>query len=66
MTTFHESRGVTPVNGTDDHEAHSKIWIAVYTRPRSEKNVANELSKSGIETYLHIQKQLRIWSDRKK
>lgn len=55
MTTFHESRGVTPVNGTDDHEAHSKIWIAVYTRPRSEKKVANELSKSGIETYLPIQ-----------
>ena len=66
MTDFHESRGVSPVNGTDDREARSKFWIAVYTRPRSEKKVATELSKTGIETYVPIQKQLRIWSDRKR
>lgn len=57
---------VSPVIGTDDSEARSKFWIAVYTRPRSEKKVATELSKSGIEIYIPIQKQLRIWSDRKK
>lgn len=57
---------VSPANGTDDREARSKFWIAAYTRPRSEKKVATELSKSGIETYVPIQKQLRIWSDRKK
>lgn len=56
---------VSPANGTDDREACSKFWIAAYTRPRSEKKVATELSKSGIETYVPIQKQLRIWSDRK-
>jgi transcription antitermination factor NusG len=52
--------------GTDDREAHSKFWIAVYTRPRSEKKTALELGKLGIETYVPIQKQLRVWSDRRK
>lgn len=54
------------VDGTDDREARSKFWIAAYTRPRSEKKVASELAKLGIETYVPIQKQLRTWSDRKK
>lgn len=27
MTDFHESRGVSPVNGTDDREAHPKSMI---------------------------------------
>lgn len=57
---------VSAVIGTDDREARSKFWIAVYTRPRSEKKAASELTKSGVEIYLPIQKQLRKWSDRKK
>lgn len=57
---------VTPVNGTDDREARSKFWIAAYTRPRSEKKTASELIKLGIETYVPIQSQLKVWSDRKK
>ena len=47
---------VSPANGTDDREACSKFWIAAYTRPHIEKKVATELSKSGIETYVPIQK----------
>jgi len=66
MTDFQKSRGVTPVDGTDDREACPKFWIALYTRPRSEKKVKNTLDKMGIETYLPIQKQMRQWSDRKK
>lgn len=57
---------VPAVDVTDDREARSKFWIAAYTRPRSEKKVALELRKIGIETYVPIQKQLRIWSDRRK
>ena len=66
MTYFQESRGVPPVNGTDDREARPKFWIALYTRPRSERKVKEFLDKIGIETYLPIQKQMRQWSDRKK
>ena len=54
------------VNGTDDREAHPKFWIAAYTRPRSEKKAATEIAKSGIDTFVPVQKQLSIWSDRKK
>lgn len=60
------STNVSPANGTDDREARSKYWIAIYTRPRSEKKTADELNRLGIETYLPIQKILRQWSDRKK
>ena len=57
---------VPAVDVTDDREARSKFWIAIYTRPRSEKKVATGLSKLGIELYVPIQKQLKTWSDRKK
>lgn len=53
-------------NATDHLEAHPKVWIAAYTRTRSEKKAANELRNLGIETYLPIQRQIRNWSDRKK
>lgn len=43
-----------------------KFWIAVYTRPRSEKKLRDFLEKLGIEIFLPVQKQLRQWSDRKK
>ena len=57
---------VTAANGTDDREAYSKLWIAAYTRPKCEKKAAAELAKSGIETYVPIQTQIKQWSDRKK
>ncbi len=66
MADFIESRGVSPVNGTDDREACSKFWIAAYTKPRCEKKTASELARLGIETYVATQFQIRQWSDRKK
>ena len=44
----------------------SKKWIAVYTKPRHEKFVENELKKKGIDVYLPMLKERRKWSDRKK
>ena len=41
-------------------------WYALYTRPRFEKKVDEELRSKGIETYLPLRKVLRQWSDRKK
>lgn len=68
MATLNKDSGnmIPSVNGTDGREARPKFWIAVYTRPRSERKLAQELSKLGIETYVPIQSQLRQWSDRKK
>lgn len=66
MTNLKNSRDVTAVNGTDGREAHPKFWVALYSRPRSEKKVKEFLDKMGFETYLPVQKQIRQWSDRKK
>jgi transcription antitermination factor NusG len=44
----------------------SKAWMAVYTKPRSEKKVAERLEKIGIEVYCPLQTVIKQWSDRKK
>lgn len=60
------SEQVPAVNVTDDREARQKFWIAVYTRPKSEKKASSILNHIGIETYIPIQTEIRQWSDRKK
>lgn len=41
-------------------------WRAVYTKPRSEKRVADELYEMGIEVYCPLVVTVKQWSDRKK
>jgi transcription antitermination factor NusG len=41
-------------------------WFAIYTKPRMEKTVFEQLKKLKIETYLPIKRELRQWSNRKK
>jgi transcription antitermination factor NusG len=41
-------------------------WFAVYTKPRWEKKVAEELTKYHIESYCPLNRVIRNWSDRKK
>ena len=43
-----------------------KKWFAVYTRPRWEKKVAENLTRNKVENYCPINKVVRQWSDRKK
>ncbi|MFD2520269.1 UpxY family transcription antiterminator [Emticicia soli] len=43
-----------------------KNWFVVYTKPRQEKKIANELTKIGIEAYCPVKVVARQWSDRKK
>ena len=45
---------------------NKRNWRAVYTKPRSEKKVAERLEEQGIEVYCPTQITLRQWSDRKK
>lgn len=66
MNDIQSVLSVSAVDGTDDREARSKFWIAVYTKPRCEKKASVDLIKRGIKTYVPIQQQLRQWSDRKK
>ena len=41
-------------------------WVAVYTNPRAEKRVEENLREAGYEAYLPMRRELHIWSDRKK
>ncbi len=41
-------------------------WYAVYTRPRHEKKVFEQLEEKEWETFLPLVKQVRLWKDRKK
>ncbi|HJS00175.1 MAG TPA: UpxY family transcription antiterminator [Flavobacterium sp.] len=41
-------------------------WYVVYTKPKWEKKVAEQLSKNEIECYCPLIVQERQWSDRKK
>lgn len=43
-----------------------KNWYVVYTKPKWEKKVAEQLKEKGIECYCPIITQVRQWSDRKK
>ena len=45
---------------------NTKDWRAVYTKPRSEKKLAERLEQQGIEVYCPVQTTLKQWSDRKK
>jgi len=47
-------------------EMREKFWYALYTKPRHEKRVTEELTKSGYTVYLPLIRTLRQWSDRKK
>lgn len=41
-------------------------WLAVYTKPRWEKKVAELFNKKGLENYCPLIKVQKQWSDRKK
>ncbi|MFQ5584269.1 MAG: UpxY family transcription antiterminator [Calditrichia bacterium] len=41
-------------------------WYALYTRPRHEKKVYDQLVEKGVETFLPTVRTLRQWKDRRK
>lgn len=41
-------------------------WYALYTRPRHEKKVHDQLLEKGVESFLPLQKEKRYWKDRRK
>lgn len=41
-------------------------WFALYTRPKNEKKVTEQLINLGIEAYCPMVTQMKQWSDRKK
>jgi transcriptional antiterminator RfaH len=43
-----------------------KKWFVLYTKPRGEKKLSEQLNTSGIEAYCPTRTEVRVWSDRKK
>ena len=41
-------------------------WYAIYTKPRNEKKVAENLTSIGVEVYCPMISVVKQWSDRKK
>lgn len=41
-------------------------WYVLYTNPKAEKKVAEQLNKIGIATYCPLVTKIQQWSDRKK
>lgn len=39
-------------------------WFVIYTKSRSEKMVADKLTKAGIEVFCPLLKRRKLWSDR--
>jgi len=44
----------------------TRKWLALYSRPRWEKKVAQLLTEKGLESYCPVNKVRRKWSDRLK
>ena len=41
-------------------------WYALYTKPRKEQKVAQQLEELGFVVYLPLKVEVKQWSDRKK
>jgi transcription elongation factor/antiterminator RfaH len=66
VTEVAESRlaNQAPFHAPDEYaEAH---WYAVYTNPRHEKRVEQEIRQREIECFLPVYKSVRRWKDRRK
>jgi transcriptional antiterminator RfaH len=50
-------------NQLDEKE---RKWFVIYTKPRAEKKVNEQLEHYGYEVYLPLKKQVRQWKDRLK
>lgn len=53
----------TLLNMIDSDESK---WYALYTKPRNEKKVAEDLTRKGFEVFLPVLNTVKQWSDRKK
>lgn len=48
------------------NNSRNRQWMAVYTKPRSEKKIAERLERQGLEVYCPLQITIKQWSDRRK
>lgn len=49
-----------------DKHTDKRKWFVVVAKPRAEKQVSRRLTEADVEHFLPLQRQLRVWHDRKK
>jgi transcription antitermination factor NusG len=54
------------VDNNSSRKKDNMNWYVLYTKPKWEKKVAEQLTKNGIECYCPTVIKVRQWSDRKK
>ena len=47
-------------------ESEGANWFALYTAPRHEKSVADQINRRGISCFLPLYRSVRRWKDRRK
>lgn len=57
---------VLPSDVTGKRVACSKHWLVAFVRMHHERKTSERLTKMGIENFLPIQRELHVWSDRRK
>lgn len=50
----------------DDKQMSERRWLAAYVKMHHEKKVRDRLMSMGIECFLPVQEEMRMWSDRMK
>ena len=50
----------------EEKATSGRRWLAAYVKIHHEKKVRDRLGEMGIECFLPVQEEVRIWSDRKK
>ena len=62
-----QQSSATPQSLITSHQSLSLVrWYALYTRPRHEKVVAEQLVKREMEAFLPVREVLSRWKDRRK
>ena len=51
---------------TASFESDAGCWYALYTAPRHEKKVAEQVSRQGVACFLPLYRSIRRWKDRRK
>ena len=64
MNSIHARSSATEMSAIP--HPNVRKWYVAYTAARAEKRIADRLLAAGIEHYLPLRREYRLWSDRRK
>lgn len=54
------------IHEKESKQTNERRWLAAYVKMHHEKKVRDRLTEMGIDNFLPVQEEVRLWSDRKK